>query len=205
MTNPSAKGMRMPSLKSGIAGLAAVTMLSGCISLGAEPPEQLLTLTPASAAAVGSVSEGAASDALAVRVPGVTQRLNVNRIPVTTSDSSLAYLADAFWVEKPAQLFRNVLAETIRASGNRVVVTGSELELLTDTQLTGQLTAMDYDARTGSVVVSYDAVLEMPGGQIMTRRFEERVNGIPAEANAVGSALNEAANSVAGQVAEWVG
>ncbi len=195
----------MTTIRSAIAGLAAVMTLSGCISLGSEPPEQLLTLTAASSAPVGTAAEGEASAALAVRVPDVAQRLNVNRIPVTTSDSSLAYLADAYWVEKPAQLFRNVLAETIRAGGNRIVVSGSELELRADTQLSGELTAMDYDATTGSVVVSFDAVLEMPGGQIMTRRFEQRVNGIPADADIVGAALNEAANGVAGEVADWIG
>ena len=138
-------------------------------------------------------------------MPNVSQRLNVNRIPVVTSDSSLAYLADAFWVEKPAQLFRNVLAETIRAKGNRLVASGGELEYVAQTQLSGQLTAMDYDAASASVVVRYDAVLELPDGRVMTRRFEESVSGVPAEAGAVGAAMNDAVNTVADQVAEWVG
>ncbi|QZH76653.1 MAG: membrane integrity-associated transporter subunit PqiC [Erythrobacter sp.] len=185
--------------------LAAFGLLSGCISFGAEPPDQLLTLTSAASVPAGAASEGNASAALAVLVPSVEQRLNVPRIPVITSDSSLAYLADAVWVEKPADLFRTVLMETIRANGNRLVVGGGELEYVAQTQLGGQLVAMDYDALSGSVVVRYDAVLELPEGRILTRRFEERVSGIPAEAGAVGAALNEASNRVAAQVADWVG
>lgn len=196
----------MMMIRSALAALTLAGALSGCVSLGGgDPPEQLLTLTPLASVPAGTASEGEASAALAVQVPGVAQRLNVNRIPVTTSDSTLAYLADAFWVEKPANLFRNVLAETIRARGNRLVVSGGELEYVAQTQLTGQLSAMDYDALTGSAVVRYDAVLELPGGRILTRRFEQSVSGIPAEADAVGAALNDAANAVADEVAEWVG
>lgn len=198
--------MRHPISRPAFAAIAALGLLSGCVSLGGvEPPEQLLTLTPSASIPAGAGSEGEASAALAVQVPRVTQRLNVTRIPVTTSDSSLAYLADAFWVEKPAHLFRNVLAETIRAKGNRLVASGGELEYVAATQLSGQLTAMDYDAVTSSVVVRYDAVLETPDGRVMTRRFEERVEGVLPEAVAVGAALNDAANEVADQVAEWVG
>lgn len=188
-----------------LAALAAALALNGCISLTPEPPEQLLTLTSSARAPVGSASDGQGANALAVRTPSVTQRLNVTRIPVVTSDSSLAYLADAFWVEKPAQLFGNVLAETIRAKGNRLVVTSGGLEYVAATQLSGELTAMDYDAVTGSAVVRYDAMLQLPEGRVLTRRFEERIDNIPPEAAAVGAALNEAANSVADQVAEWVG
>ena len=189
-----------------LAALAAIAALSACVSIGgAEAPEQLLTLTPAASVPVGAAAEGEASAALSVQVPSVSQRLNVARIPVTTSDSSLAYLADAWWVEKPAQLFRTVLAETIRAKGNRLVVSGGELETVARTQLSGQLVEMTYDATTASAVVRYDAVLELPDGTVRTRRFESSVPGIPAEAGAVGAALNEAANTVADEVAEWVG
>lgn len=188
-----------------IAACAAFAMLSGCVSLGGgDPPDQLLTLTALQTAPAGASAEGDAANTFAVQVPSVNQRLNVNRIPVTTSDSTLAYLADAFWVEKPARLFRNVLAETIRARGNRLVASGQELEYLAETQLSGQLVAMDYDALSGSVIIRYDAVLELPGSMIRTQRFEARVSGVPAEANAVGAAMNEAANDVAGQVADWV-
>lgn len=188
-----------------LAAVASLAALSGCISLGGDdPPERLLTLTPTATIPAGAAAEGEVAAALAVQVPAVTQRLNVTRVPVTTSDSSLAYLQDAFWVEKPAQLFRIVLAETIRAKGNRLVVGGGELEYAAQTQLSGQLVDMGYDANSGSVVVRYDAVLALPDGTIRTRRFESSEPALP-EAGDVGAALNAAANAVADEVAEWVG
>lgn len=191
-------------LKAGCAILSAF-LLAGCISFGPEAPEQLLTLTPVNAAPVGAAAAGDSSAALAVTVPSTSQRLNVVRIPVLTSDSSLAYLQDAFWVEKPARLFQRLLAETIRAKGNRLVIGGGELDYAAPTQLGGELLAMEYVAPTSSVVVRYDALLQLPGGRILTRRFERTIPGVAPEAAAVGAALNDAANQVADEVAEWVG
>lgn len=188
-----------------VLGAALAASLAGCISFGAEPPDRLLTLTPAASAPAGAANSGQASAALVIMVPSASQRLNVTRVPVQVTGSSLAYLEDAIWVEKPTQLFRNLLAETIRARGNRLVVGGGELEYAAATQLSGQLVEMGYDAATSSVTVRYDAVLALPGGEIRTRRFESSVPGIAPLADAVGPALNQAANSVAAEVADWVG
>lgn len=178
--------------------------LAGCLSLGGDPPDQLLTLTPERGAAAGFATTGPATAALAVAEPLASQRLNVTRVPVQTSDSSLAYLKDAVWVERPARLFQNLLAETIRAGGNRLVITHGELGLNASTQLSGELLDMGYDATSGSVVVRYDAVLQQVDGPVRTRRFESSVPAV-AEAEPVAAALNQAANEVARQVAEWVG
>ena len=178
--------------------------LAGCISLGAEPPEALLTLTPAQAAPAGFATNGPAAAALAVLEPSASQRLNVTRVPVQTTDSSLAYLKDAVWVERPARLFQNRLAETLRAKGNRLVIREGDLGQNAVTTLSGQLLDMGYDVATGSVVVRYDGVLQRPDGQVQTRRFESRVPAA-ADAVSVGPALNQAANQVASEVAEWVG
>ena len=64
---------------------------------------------------------------------------------------------------------------------------------------------MGYDARLQSVVVRYDALRDDGKGGVMTRRFEAVVPGVSPKAEAVGAALNRAANDVAGQVADWVG
>jgi cholesterol transport system auxiliary component len=178
--------------------------LAGCLSLGADPPPSLLTLTAASTAPAGATTTAPASSALAVLQPNTEQRLNVTRVPVQTSDSSLAYLKDAVWVEKPARLFQNLVVETIRAKGNRLVVREGDLGYTAVTTLSGQLLDMGYDTATASVVVRYDGVLQRPGGEVQTRRFEARVPAA-AEADAVGPALNQAANQVASEVAEWVG
>ncbi len=179
--------------------------LSACVSIGGggEPPESLLTLTPASTAPAGAGSDGDLSTALSVTLPSVPQRLNAIRVPVRVSDSTLAYLQDAYWVEKPAALFQRLVAETIRARGSRLVIGGGELEYAAQTQLAGELVAMDYDASRGEVVVIYDAILRLPDSTVRTQRFEAATSAMP-DAISVGPALNRAANDVATQVADWV-
>jgi cholesterol transport system auxiliary component len=179
--------------------------LAGCVSLTPKPPESLLTLTPTRTAPAGATVAGNAASALAVIEPAVDQRLNVVRVPVQTSDASLAYLQDAVWVEKPARLFRQLLAETIRAGGSRLVVGEGELNYTAANKLSGRLLDMGFDAASGSVVVRFDAVLQGADGQVRTKRFESRVSGVAPDAASVGPALNQAANQVAGEVADWVG
>lgn len=183
---------------------AATALLGGCLSLSPKLPESLLTLQAENAAPAGAVTTGSEANALAVIEPEVSQRLNVTRVPVQVSDSEVAYLKDALWVEKPARLFRRLVAETIRARGGRLVVDHNDPAIVAGTRLRGSLREFGYDARTGSVVVRYDAVID-GGGDLRTRRFESRVDGVLAEAVPVGDALNRAANDVARQVADWVG
>ena len=191
-------------LPKSLAVLLAVP-LSGCLGgLGGKVPDELLTLTPAQVAQAGAGTSAQAASALAVLEPSAAQRLNVTRVPVQMTDTNLAYLKDATWVEKPARLFQNLLVETIRAKGNRLVVREGDLGYSAASQLSGELLDMGYDVATASVVVRYDGVMQLPDGRVQTRRFESRVPAA-AEANAVGPALNQAANQVASEVAEWVG
>lgn len=184
---------------------AAVLALGGCVSLGAEPPDQLLNLTAASTAPPGASASGTSETALAVLDIRAPQELDVARIPVRISGSSLAYLKDAQWVERPTRLFARLLSDTIRAKGNRLVVTGSDLQSAAATRLSGTLAAMDYDPAQGAVVVRFDAVLQTGEQQIRTKRFESVIPGVAPEAGPVGEAMNRAANAVAAQVADWVG
>lgn len=187
-----------------LAALALLITLPGCISLGAKGPETLLTLAPDHPAPAGSDANGTLGDALAVIEPAAPQKLDVKRVPVQVDAAEIAYLKDAMWVEKPARLFRQLLAETIRADGKRLVIDGVDRQYSAATRLTGQLLDMGYDAPSQSVVVRFEALYEAPGGVISTRRFESSVPGIAAKAKQVGPALNRAANDVAGQVAQWV-
>ena len=180
--------------------------LGGCISLGGPPPESLLTLSATAPAPAGS-GAAAAADRPVIAVLGLDTpaKLDVLRVPVTVTDTELAYLQDAFWVEKPARLFRHLLGETLRAkSGDKVLVLdGDETVALATTSLRGTLVDMGYDARSSAVVVRFDAIRVDSEGRAVTRRFEARETGVPAEARAVGAAINVAANRVAGDVAAW--
>lgn len=189
--------------------LGAFVSPAGCVSIGRggdEPADQLFTLTSTAMAPAGTAAQGNLASALAVIEPGVPQYLDEMRVPVQVNANAIAYLQDAFWIEKPARLFQRMLTETIRAtSTTRLVVGGGELEYAAQTQLGGELMAMDYDAARRAVIVRYDAVLRLPDGSLRTRRFESEVTGVAPDALSVGPALNRAANAVAEQVAEWVG
>jgi len=198
----------VPNFRRSAAPLVALGLafaLAGCLSFGKDPPDTLFNLTPARVAAAGTGATGTAAQAISVLEPQASARIDVLRVPVQVDDASVAYLQDAQWVEKPARLFARLLEESIRAKGTRLVVDGSDAEYSAQTKLSGQLLDLGYDARSGSVVVRYNAVLQLPDGQIRTRLFESTMPGIAADAAAVRPALNAAANDVAGQVAEWVG
>lgn len=187
-----------------LAVLAPALLLAGCLSFGSEPPDSLLTLTPSATAPAGTGGSSASGSAIALVEFQAPAAIDVTRVPVQVSDTEIAYLKEAVWVEKPARLFRRLIAETIRTRSNRVVVDGDDPGALASDRLTGTLRQFGYDARTGSVVVVFDAVRPGEGSAVETRRFEATVPGVAADVRSVGPALNSAANDVAGQVADWV-
>ncbi|MCP5396260.1 MAG: membrane integrity-associated transporter subunit PqiC [Sphingomonadaceae bacterium] len=193
-----------PTLLAPLAALVLSGALSGCVSLSPDLPESMLVLTPTAQAPAGSGGAATAAEAIAVLEPEAPAKLNVLRVPVQVDGSNIAYLKDALWVEKPARLFRRLVAETIRVKSGKMVVDGDEPGLAADTRLRGTLLDFGYDAQAMAVVVRFDAVRVAKDGAVTTRRFESVVPGVSAEAGPVGNALNEAANEVAGQVADWV-
>ena len=186
---------------------ALVLALGGCVNLGGggKVPPTLFSLTPAKTAPAGASASGRIEDAIVVAEPETDRRLGVQRVPVQVDDASVAYLQNAVWIERPARLFRALLAETIRARGARLVFEDGEAASGAGVRLTGRLLEMGYDARSLSVVVRYDAIRSSKTGELVRRRFESVVPGVTAKPEAVGPALNRAANDVAVQVAEWVG
>ena len=185
--------------------LPLVLALAGCVSLGGDPPASLLTLSPEASAPVGpGVGSGASQPVIAILTIDTPAKLDVLRVPVAVSDTEIAYLQEAFWVEKPARLFRRLVGETIRSRGKAMVVDGDNTATLATLTLKGTLIDMGYDAPTQSAVVRFDAVRIDNDGKITTRRFEARESGVVAETRAVGAALNVAANTVAREVADWV-
>jgi len=186
--------------------LAACLLLAGCVSFGGgKAPDRMISLTADSTAPAGDMLPGAEGGAIVVLDPETTRVLDVTRVPVQVDSSTVAYLQDAVWVDRPARLFRGVLAETIRAKTGRLVVEGGEFDIKQKQVLSGRLLDMGYDARDQAVVVRFDAMIEDAEGEVRSRRFEAVVPGIAAEAAQVAPALNEAANEIAAEVADWVG
>lgn len=198
-----------------LALLALPLLLAGCIKFGAEPPPSLLTLTSTAAVAVGQTSSSASARTITIAVPVVPQELAVARLPVRASDTSVAYLKDALWVEAPNRLFARMLSDTIANRTGRVVLSLRQSFSDPGARLGGELRNFGLDAATNEAVVTYDATLarDRPAAAsgaraaqtFEKRRFEARVPVTAIEPTAAGIALNAAANQVAGEVADWVG
>ena len=185
--------------------LLGALALSGCGLLGGKTPPVLMALAPSAAVPAQTNRTAASGDTITVIAPALVQEINTNRVPVRQGGIAIAYVKDAVWVDKPTRLFRRLLGEAIRAHGNRLVIDNDDAALTPKTQLRGTLIDFGYDARTSSAVVTFDAVRDVNGTQVMTRRFSATVPSVTAEAAPVGAALNQAANEVASQVADWVG
>lgn len=186
----------------------AMLLLAGCVNLGGgQPPESLLTLNALAAPPAGSgatAGREVTGRAILVQLPDTPAKLDVLRLPVAISDTELAYLEETYWVEKPARLFRRLIGETLRGRGQALVIDNDDTPVLADVILRGTLLDMDYDPRSNSVVVRFDAVRSETGGRAISRRFEAREGGIAANSAEVGPAMNRAANAVAKEVADWL-
>ena len=179
--------------------------LAGCISFGAKPPPSLLNLTATSALAVGAAQQAPSASTITIATPAVPQEIASLRVPVHATATTIAYLKDALWVEPPNRLFGRLLGDTITARTGRVVV-GTRMLADPGATMNGDLRNFGVDAASSSAVVTYDAALtRQSGGPLEKRRFEARVPVAAVEPGAVGIALNQAANQVAGEVADWVG
>lgn len=193
--------MRMTKILPVLLALA----LGGCISLGGKVPPSLFSLTPAASVPAGTVTSGDPRTAIMVMEPETDQRLAVNRVPVQIDDTSVAYVQNAAWVERPSRLFRALLAETLRTKTTALVLEDTQAAASVGTRVSGRLIDMGYDARSQSVVVRFEAIRATTGNAaISTKRFESVIPGIEAKPETIGPALNKAANDVAGQVASWV-
>jgi cholesterol transport system auxiliary component len=183
------------------ASLAACSLLGG----GGKPPPVLFTLTSSATPSAQAARSSAVGQAVTIEAPSVPRELRTNRVPVQVSPTEVQYVSNLQWVDSPDRLFQSLLEETVRRTTNRVVLNPAQSALDPGLVVTGQLNRFGYDAPQGSVVVQYDASLATQNGaQVESRRFEAR---IPADGTAatVAPALNEAANQVATQVAQWIG
>lgn len=186
---------------------AAALSLGGCALMGGgpKPPPTLLTLTPSVAAPQSVARSANAGEAVTIATPVIPKELRGVRVPAQVGPTAIAYIKDLQWVDTPDRLFQDLLAETVLRTTSRVVIDPKQSRLDPGLIVSGQLSRFGYEAGEGSVLVRYDGALSTAGGtRVETRRFEARA---PADGTAasVGPALNQAANEVALQVAQWIG
>lgn len=179
--------------------------LSACVSFGAKAPPSLLVLTATNSVENGTVKSGATSDALIILLPEVPQKINTNRVPVQVDNSSIAYLKDAIWADKPARMMQMLLMETVSAKTGRLVLNEVDAGGKAQLFLTGSLIEFGVDASDMQALVVYDAVKLVRGQVVEKKRFEARSPISSVEAAPAGAALNQAANTVAADVAAWIG
>lgn len=179
--------------------------LGACVSFGAKAPPSMLVLTSTSSVTSGTIRSAAANEALVVLMPQSPRKLETNRLPVQINDSSIAYLKDAVWADKPARLMQLLLMETIASKSGRLVLNEVDTGGKGQQFLSGSLLEFGVDAASMEAVVVYDAVKLVRGQVVEKRRFEAKKSVTVMEAAPVGAALNDAANDVAGQIADWIG
>ncbi len=185
-------------------GLSACS-LGSLLGGGGDVPDTLLTLNPSAAEPPSVARSAGAGEAVTIRAPVVPEALRTVRVPVQAGPTAIAYVKDLQWVDTPDELFQDLLSETVTRMTSRVVLNPSQSALDPGLTVTGQLRRMGYDAQLGAVVVEYDANLSTAGGtRVETRRFEATA---PADGTAltVAPALNQAANQVAMEFAQWIG
>ncbi len=179
--------------------------LAACISFGADPPERLLTLNAASQPEAGQAQSSRTGRAIVVQVPSSPAAIANTRVPVRTGDTALAYVKDAQWSEPPTRLFARLVSDTVTARAGMVVLTPAQSFDDPSANLGGELRYFGLDAATREAVVTFDASLTRAGQTtVEKRRFEARVPVAAIDAASAGPALNQAANTVATQVADWV-
>lgn len=179
--------------------------LGACVSFGGKAPPSMLVLTAANSVGNGATKTGASGDALIVLLPETPRKLDSNRVPVQIDDSSIAYIKDAVWADKPSRLVQLLLMETIAAKSGRLVLNETDAGGKAQQYLSGSLLEFGVDAAASEAIVVYDAVKLVRGQNVEKKRFEARRPITLVDAPSAGRALNEAANDVAAQISDWVG
>ena len=183
--------------------LPVILSLGACISFETKAPPSMLVLTADNSVTAGAARTASAADALVIQTPEVPRKLDTNRVPVQINASSIAYVKDAFWTDKPARLMQQLLSETVSAKTGHLVLSEVDAGGKAARFISGSLLEFGVDAATNEAVVVFDAVKISRGNPTEKRRFEARRPVAAVEAKPVGAALNEAANEVALQIAEW--
>lgn len=183
--------------------LPVILSLGACVSFETKAPPSMLVLTADNSVTAGAARTASAAEVLVIQTPEVPRKLDTNRVPVQINASSIAYVKDAFWADKPARLMQQLLSETVSAKSGNLVLSEVDAGGKAVRFISGNLLEFGVDAATNEAVVVFDAAKITRGNPTEKRRFEARRLVAAVEAAPVGAALNEAANDVALQIAEW--
>ena len=176
--------------------------LAGCVSFGGKPPKQLMTLSATDKVAIGVTRTAASGQTVTILSPSAPAAILAPRVPVYRGGIAIAYVKDAAWVDSPARLFQRLLSETVAAKTGKIVLDLRQYTTDPGLRVQGNLLMFGIDEDKNEAVVTYEAVI-VRDKALDSRRFEARVRVGVIDATSVGPALNEAANKVAADVADW--
>ena len=177
--------------------------LAGCVSFGGKPPKQLMTLSATDKVAIGVTRTAVSGQTVTISSPSAPAAILAPRVPVYRGGIAIAYVKDAAWVDSPARLFQRLLSETVAAKTGKIVLDLRQYTTDPGLRVQGNLLMFGIDEDKSEAIVTYEAVIVREKG-LDSRRFEARVRVGAIDATSVGPALNEAANKVAADVADWL-
>lgn len=180
-------------------------LLTGCIKLGSKPPAKLLVLAAPAPTAEAAMITAAPGTTVTVLDPETPRKLDTVRIPVQVDETTVAYVKDAQWVDRPRALFRQLLARTLAADGTVLVMEPGQYPVDGGRRVMGQLIDFGIDARTHQAIVTYEATISTGnGGTIVRRSFTASAPIGKIEAATVAGPLGDAARQVARDAAAWI-
>jgi cholesterol transport system auxiliary component len=185
--------------------IVALLASAGCVRIGTKPPSRLLTIASSSQVEAGVPASASRDEALFIDEPSVPQSLATPRVAVRATDTTMAYVADAVWVDTPSRQFQALLSETVRARSNILVLDPEQYLARAGRVLNGSLVEFGIDAARQQAVVTYDATMASPDGlKIKRQRFTASAPVSRIDADSVAPAISAAANQVAVAVSDWI-
>ena len=129
---------------------ALLAATGGCALLGGgKTPASLATLS-ATAPDPGPISRSAnAGESVTIEVPVIAKEIRTTRVAAQVGSTTVAYIKDLTLVDTPDRLFKDLVAETVLRTTNRVVLDSDQSTLDPGLVVSGRLTDFGYEVRTG--------------------------------------------------------
>lgn len=203
--------MRMGQTPKALSALIATLLVAACGPIlelpgGGEAP-RLFRLNPSSDLA----SFAATVDAtILVEQPTVPGGLSSDYIAVRSGEHEIEYLAGARWSDRAGELIARYFVESLQGSGAIRAIGVESLDLPNDFRL--KINVQEFAAIAGegapisSVEFRFSATIvnSMPVSIVATKTFSSLVNIRRQDPADIVAALNEAADSVMGEMFGWL-
>lgn len=195
-----------------VATLLGALLLAGCtslLSLGPDTSKQrVITLS-----AEGERIALPPGDALLVAAPDTPAHISGLAVAVQPTPTSVSYLGDMRWSDRPARLFAQLLADRLDGGAQRTVLSGRQVDFPAAFRLVGQLKSFSIVPVRGNAgvtgytatVVYHAMIIGMPADKLIA---QGQCSGDEAAASlaapAVGIAFNRAANACVTALGPWL-